>query len=169
MVQQRHQGSDEAGEAVVTHDHPDGIKGAQAAACAVYMARIGATKEQIRTFIENRFGYHLHRTCREIRDDYSFDVTCRGSVPEAIIAFLDGTDYEDVIREAVALGGDADTQAAIAGAIAEAFYCRARNRKQSFGSVEGIPDDIAGRADAYIPDDIKEVMTRFYDRLNEME
>jgi ADP-ribosylglycohydrolase len=108
--------------AAVTHNHPEGIKGAQATALAVFMARSGASKENIREDLVQRFGYDLHRTVHQIRPNYQWDVSCQGSVPEAIIAFLDGCDVEDTIRLAVSLGGDADTQAAIAGGIAEAFY-----------------------------------------------
>jgi ADP-ribosylglycohydrolase len=105
-----------------THNHPEGIKGAQSVALAAYMARIGAGKESIRRRIEQDFGYNLSRKIDEIRPGYSFDITCQGSVPEAIIAFLDSTSYEDAVRNAISLGGDSDTQACIAGAIAEAFY-----------------------------------------------
>ena len=105
-----------------THNHPEGIKGAQATALAIYMARSGADKEEIRKQISDRFGYDLDRTVESIRPGYRIDLTCPGSVPEAIIAFLDSTDFEDAIRNAVSLGGDADTQASIAGAIAEAYY-----------------------------------------------
>jgi ADP-ribosylglycohydrolase len=105
-----------------THNHPEGIKGAQATALAVYLARMGEGKESIRERITGHFGYDLSRTVDEIRPGYSFDVTCQGSVPEAIIAFLDSCSYEDALRNAVSLGGDSDTQACIAGAIAEAHY-----------------------------------------------
>ena len=108
--------------AEVSHDHPEGIKGAQAVALAILMARQGASKEDIRTNITASFFYDLERTIEEIRPAYHFDVSCMGSVPEAIIAFLDSTDYESAVRKAVSLGGDSDTQACIAGAIAEAFY-----------------------------------------------
>src|SRR5262245_24766819 len=108
--------------AAVTHDHPEGIKGAQATALAVFMARSGASKDEIRTDLVQRFGYDLHRTVAEIRPDYRWDVSCQRSVPEAIVAFLDSSDVEDAIRLAVSLGGDADTQAAIAGGVAEAYY-----------------------------------------------
>lgn len=109
--------------ASVTHNHPEGIKGAQAVAGAIYLARIGKGKEDIKEYVEEKYGYDLNRTVDDIVDDgYSFDSTCQGSVPEAIIAFLDGQNYEDVIRKAIYLGGDADTQAAIAGSIAEAYY-----------------------------------------------
>ena len=109
--------------AIVTHNHSEGIKGAQAVAGAIYMARYGGTKEEIKAFVEHTFGYDLNRTIKEIKESgYDFDSTCQGSVPEAIIAFLEGNSYEEVIRLAIYLGGDADTQAAIAGSIAEAFY-----------------------------------------------
>jgi len=105
-----------------THNHPEGIKGAQATALAVFMARNRADRETIRTVIEDRFDYDLSRTIDEIRPGYRVDLTCQGSVPEAIVAFLDSTSFEDALRNAVSLGGDADTQACIAGAIAEAHY-----------------------------------------------
>ena len=108
--------------ASVTHNHPEGIKGAQATAAAVHLARTGATKEEIRREISTRFGYNLDRTVEAIRPDYRFDVTCQGSVPEALIAFLDADDFEHAIRLAISLGGDADTQAAVTGAVAEAFW-----------------------------------------------
>lgn len=105
-----------------THNHPEGIKGAQATALAVFMARNKASKEEIRFVITERFGYDLSRRLDDIRLKYRLNLTCSGSVPEAIIAFLESDGFEDAIRNAVSLGGDADTQAAIAGAIAEAFY-----------------------------------------------
>ena len=109
--------------AEVTHNHPEGIKGAQAVAAAIWMARNGSTKEEIKAYIESTFEYDLSRTIKEIKESgYDFDSTCQGSVPESIIAFLESEDYEDCIRKAIWLGGDADTQAAIAGSIAEAFY-----------------------------------------------
>jgi len=108
--------------AEITHDHPEGIKGAQATALAVYLARTGADKAMIRTRIESQFGYDLARTVESIRLNYEFDVSCQGTVPEALIAFLDAESYEDAVRNAVSLGGDADTLACIAGAVAEAFY-----------------------------------------------
>lgn len=108
--------------AEITHDHPEGIKGAQATALAVYLARTGADKAVIRTRIESQFGYDLARTVESIRLTYEFDVSCQGTVPEALIAFLDAESYEDAVRNAVSLGGDADTLACIAGAVAEAFH-----------------------------------------------
>jgi ADP-ribosylglycohydrolase len=108
--------------AEVTHDHPEGIKGAQAIAAGIFLARAGADKDQIRQYLMNRFRYDLSRTLDEIRPDYCFSEICQESVPEAILAFYEGRDYEDVIRKAVSLGGDSDTIACMAGAIAEAFY-----------------------------------------------
>ncbi len=106
----------------VTHNHPEGIKGAQAVASAAFLARNGKTKEEIQVFIEARFGYNLRRKLDEIRPGYRFDVTCQGSVPEAIIAFLESKDYEDAVRKAVSLGGDSDTIACMTGGIAQAYY-----------------------------------------------
>ncbi len=108
--------------AAVSHDHPEGIKGAQAVALAVFLARTGADKDYIRKEIGRRFDYDLKRTIDEIRPYYSFDVSCQGSVPEAIIAFLDSDCYEGAIRKAISLGGDSDTLACIAGGISQAFY-----------------------------------------------
>lgn len=108
--------------AAVTHDHPEGIRGAQATAAAVFMARSGEAKAAIRDYLESRFGYDLRRRLDDIRPAYGFDVSCQGSVPEAIIAFLESESFEDALRNAVSLGGDSDTQACIAGGIAEAFY-----------------------------------------------
>lgn len=108
--------------AEITHNHPEGIKGAQATAAAIYMARTVSTKEDIREYIVSRYGYDLSRTCDEIRPTYRFNATCQETVPQAIVAFLESTDFESCIRLGVSLGGDTDTLCAIAGAIAEAFY-----------------------------------------------
>jgi ADP-ribosylglycohydrolase len=108
--------------AEVTHDHEEGIRGAQATAAAIYLARTGGTKEQIRQYIETRFGYFLDETLDELRPTYQFEVSCQWSVPQSIIAFLESTGYEDAVRNAISLGGDADTMACIAGGIAEAYY-----------------------------------------------
>jgi ADP-ribosylglycohydrolase len=108
--------------AACTHDHPEGIKGAQATALALFRARTGASKGAIAAEIEERFGYDLSRSLAEIRPQYRFDPTCQGSVPEALIAFLEGEDWEDTVRGAVSLGGDSDTLACIAGAVAEAWF-----------------------------------------------
>ena len=106
----------------VTHNHPEGIKGAEATASAIYMARNGASKEEVKEYIEREFHYNLDRTLDEIRPGYHMDETCQRTVPEAIIAFLESKDFEDAIRNAVSLGGDTDTLGAITGSIAEAFY-----------------------------------------------
>jgi ADP-ribosylglycohydrolase len=108
--------------AEVSHNHPEGIKGAQAVASAIFLARTGKTKPEIKKYIIDSFGYDLNRTINEIRPEYDFDVTCQGSVPEAIIAFLESTDYENAIRLAISMGGDSDTIACITGGIAAAFY-----------------------------------------------
>ena len=107
---------------VPTHNHPEGVKGAEATASAIFLARKGHSKAEIKEYIEKEFGYDLSRTCDEIRPTYRHDETCMRTVPEAITAFLEGESFEDVIRTAVSLGGDSDTLTAIAGSIAEGFY-----------------------------------------------
>lgn len=106
----------------VTHDHPEGIKGGQATAAAVFMARTGCSKPEIRSYLELSFGYDLSKTCKQIRPTYRFDASCQGTVPQAVGAFLESTDFESAIRLAISLGGDSDTLACITGSIAEAFY-----------------------------------------------
>ncbi len=135
--------------AACTHNHPEGIKGAQATALAVFLARRGEDKASIRQQISERFGYDLSRTVDEIRPGYSFDVTCQGSVPEAIVAFLDSESYEDAVRNAISLGGDSDTQACIAGAIAEAFY-------------QDIPVEFLRLIARQLTEDLWDVAIRFY-------
>jgi ADP-ribosylglycohydrolase len=108
--------------AEVTHNHPEGMKGAQATATAIFMAKSGTTKEGMRILLESTYGYDLQRHSDQIRESYGFDVTCQGSVPEAIISFLDSENFEDAIRIAVSLGGDSDTIACITGSIAESYY-----------------------------------------------
>lgn len=108
--------------AEMTHNHPEGIRGAQAVAGAVFIARQGADKSQIRNYIEDEFAYDLSRSLDEVRPAYKFDVSCQGSVPFAILAFLESSDFEDALRNAISLGGDSDTQACIAGSLAEAYY-----------------------------------------------
>jgi ADP-ribosylglycohydrolase len=134
--------------AQVSHSHPEGIKGAQATASAILLARTGASKETIRVTIGRQFGYDLTRTVDEIRPNYRFDVSCQGSVPEAIIAFLDSRDYEDAIRKAVSLGGDSDTLACIAGGIAEAFY-------------GAVPEDIVTEVVPRLPQEFLEIISQF--------
>ncbi len=133
--------------AAVTHSHPEGVKGAQAVAAAVFLSRRGHSKADLRSYLEDTFGYDLQRPYEQIQPDYAFDVTCQGSVPEALIAFLDSTDYLDAVRKAVALGGDSDTQACITGAVAEACY--------------GVPDEISERALAYLDEHLGGVTRRF--------
>jgi ADP-ribosylglycohydrolase len=108
--------------AKVTHNHPEGIKGAQAVSAAVFMAKNGSSKNEIKKFIENKFYYKLDKSLNEIRPSYSFDVSCQGSVPQAITAFLESDGFEDAIRKAISIGGDSDTIACITGGIAEAYY-----------------------------------------------
>ena len=116
--------------AEVTHDHPEGIKGAQAVAAAIFMARTGSTKAEIRVHVEESYGYDLSLTCDDIRPTYTFDVSCQGTVPQAFAAFFEGKTFEEVIRLAVSLGGDSDTLAAIAGSMAEALYKIPRSLKR---------------------------------------
>ena len=116
--------------AEVTHDHPEGIKGAQATAAAVFLARTGHGKEEIKAYVEREFGYDLSRSCDEIRPAYRHVESCRETVPQAITAFLESMGFEDALRTAVSLGGDSDTLAAITGSIAEAFYGVPENLKQ---------------------------------------
>ena len=127
--------------AEVTHNHPEGIKGAQATAAAIFMARTGCTKKEIRRFITDTFGYNLDRSCDDIRPTYGFDGSCQGTVPESIIAFLDSKDYEDALRLCISLGGDADTMGAITGAIAGAYYNKMPYALYEFG-MEKLPKDI---------------------------
>ena len=133
--------------AEITHNHPEGIKGAQAVATAIFMARHGATKKEISLFIEQQFGYDLHRTCDDIRPNYRFEASCKESVPQAIVAVMDSTDFESAIRLSVSLGGDSDTLACITGGIAEAFY----------GSV---PKQIAEHVMNLLPEEYQDVVKR---------
>ncbi len=135
----------------VTHDHPEGIKGAQATAAAIFLARTGSDKVEIYDFIVREFGYDLSRTCDEIRPTYHHVESCQQTVPEAITAFLEGKNFEDVIRTAVSLGGDCDTLTCIAGSIAEAFY--------------GVPEELVQECQARIPKDIRAVVDQFQKRI----
>ncbi|GAB4425546.1 MAG: ADP-ribosylglycohydrolase family protein [Anaerolineae bacterium] len=137
--------------AAVTHNHPEGIKGAQATALAVFLARTGHDKAAIKTEIETRFGYNLSRRLDDIRPGYQFDVSCQGSVPEAIIAFLEADDVEQAIRLAISLGGDSDTLACIAGSIAEAFF-------------GGIPATVAAEVHRRLPAELLAVVDAFTER-----
>lgn len=150
--------------AEVTHDHPEGVKGALAVADAIFLCRFyfggysldyeapvaddpEACKRRVREHVEREFGYDLSRSLDEIRPGYGFDATCQGSVPQAIRAFLESADFEDAIRNAVSLGGDSDTLAAIAGSIAEAAY--------------GVPDAIRAQALSYLDEPLKDVLRRW--------
>lgn len=137
--------------AAVTHNHPEGIKGAQATALAVLLARSGTGKDEIKREISDRFIYDLDRALEDIRPTYTFDVSCQGSVPESLIAFLESEDFESAVRNAVSLGGDSDTMACIAGAVAEAFY----------GSV---PAAIAGEVKSRLPANLLTVVDQFEGR-----
>ena len=150
--------------AAVTHDHPEGIKGACAVADAIFMARLfsekweedvggliyptlEALKSDLKKRMETEYGYDLSRTLDEIRPDYEFDESCQGTVPQAITAFLESTDFEDAIRNAISLGGDSDTLAAITGSIAEAAY--------------GVPQWIKDKAWEYLDEALRDVLRRW--------
>src|SRR5579862_659713 len=135
----------------VTHDHPEGIKGAQAVAGAIWLARHRATKDELRTWVERTAGYDLSRTCDEIRPGYRFNESCQKTVPEALVAFLESTDFEDAIRNGVSLGGDSDTLTCITGSVAEAFY-------------GGVPAGIEREAVARLDDPLRDTLRRFRDR-----
>lgn len=134
--------------AIVSHNHPEGIKGAQAVAMAVFMARAGSHKNQIKRIIAGKFDYDLARSVENIRQIYTFDASCQGSVPEAIICFLESENYESAVRLAVSLGGDADTMACITGAIAGAYY-------------REIPDDIVNHCLSLLSPDIPDIVSEF--------
>ena len=133
--------------AEITHNHPEGIKGAEATALAIFMARQGRSREEIRERISKDFEYNLNRTVDEIRPTYKFEVSCQKSVPESIICFLDSDSFEDCIRNCISLGGDADTMGAIAGGIAEAYY--------------GVPKEIEERVYGYLSDEFLEILEKF--------
>lgn len=141
--------------AEVTHNHPEGIKGAEATASAIFMARTGTSKDEIKDYIIKEFGYDLSRTCDEIRPTYHHVESCQETVPEAITAFLEGTSFEDVIRTAVSLGGDCDTLTCIAGSIAEAFY--------------GVPDIDKLECRGRLPEEMLAVLDRFEEATNRKE
>ena len=134
--------------AEVTHNHPEGIKGAQAVASAVFLARTGTSKEDMKAYIRETFEYDLSEPIDSIRTHYGFDVTCAGSVPQAITAFLESEGYEDAIRKAISIGGDSNTIACIAGAIAEAYYRR-------------VPQNIADFALSKLDDTLRNVIAAF--------
>lgn len=131
----------------VTHDHLEGIKGAESTAAAIFLARTGHSKAEIKEYVEGEFGYDLSQTLDEIRPGYRFNESCQGTVPQAIIAFLESTGFEDAIRNAISLGGDSDTLAAITGSIAEAAY--------------GVPQWIKEKAWEYLDEPLREVLGRW--------
>ena len=138
--------------AEVTHNHPEGIKGAQSVAAAIYLAKTGSTKAIIKEYIENNFGYDLSRTCDEIRRVYKFNETCQETCPEAIIAFLESHDYESAIRLGISLGGDSDTIGAITGGIAAAYH--------------GVPDSIMEDVKRFIPNEFIMIIEKFENSIN---
>ena len=140
-----------ARSSAITHDHPEGIKGAQATAVAIFMARQGDSKEQIKKALERGFGYNLSDRLDDIRPGYEFDISCQGTVPAALIAFLESDDYEDAVRKAISLGGDADTLACITGAVAEAHY-------------GGVPPHILGPTLERLDERLRGVVMRFGER-----
>ena len=135
----------------VTHNHPEGIKGAEATASAIFLARTGHSKAEIKAYIEQEFGYSLNRTCDEIRPAYFHVESCQETVPEATTAFLEGNNFEDVIRTAVSLGGDCDTLTAIAGSIAEGFY--------------GVSDELKAECKNRLSPDLRSVLERYEKRI----
>jgi ADP-ribosylglycohydrolase len=137
--------------AEVTHNHPEGVKGAQAVAAAVFLARTGAGKDDIRDFIERKFQYDLSERLDDLRPRYTFDVSCQGSVPPALLAFLESTDFENAVRLAVSLGGDSDTIACIAGGVAGAYY-------------GGVPEALRRQALARLDDRLRSVLEEFEER-----
>ena len=139
--------------AEVTHNHPEGIKGAQATAAAIFLARTGGSKKKIKSFIETQFQYDLNQSLDAIRPQYTFDATCQGSVPQAITAFLESDNFEDAVRKAVSLGGDSDTQACIAGGIAHAFYGK-------------LPDIISAEVHSRLEVPLRQILTLFCDRFS---
>lgn len=134
--------------AAITHNHPEGIKGAQSTAAAIFLARTGKTKAEIRNYIENKYGYDLHKTWEEWHPVYEWESGCQGTVPQAMISFLDSENFEDAIRKAVSLGGDSDTLACITGGIAEAYY-------------KVVPKEISDRVLSCLPNDFKEILSEF--------
>ena len=135
--------------AEITHNHPEGIKGAQATAIAIFLARQGKGKEIIKKCIEDTFGYNLDRTLKNIRPLYVFNESCQGTVPEAIIAFLESEDFTSAIQNAISLGGDSDTLACITGGIAEAYY-------------KNIPEELIEFANRILSQEIRDLLEKFY-------
>ena len=138
----------------VTHDHPEGLKGAEATALAIFLARQRVTPQNIKVAISGRFGYDLERTPDDIRPTYRFNETCQETVPQALVCALTATNFEDAIRNAISIGGDSDTVAAIAGGVAEALF--------------GIPDEIADKGWSYLTPDMRETLTLLYRKAGEL-
>ena len=141
--------------ASVSHNHPEGVKGAQAIATSVFLCKEGKSKQEIKEYVEKTFDYNLNRRIADIRPTYDFDVSCQGSVPEAIIAFLEGNTFEEVIRLAISLGGDSDTIGAMAGAIAACKY--------------PVPSDIAERCNIILTEDLREIKDQFMNLIKHRE
>ena len=138
----------------VSHNHPEGLKGAECTAAVIYMARKGATKEEIREYVDTEFGYDLSKGVDELRPLHKHDESCMDALPKALVSFFEGNSFEDVIRNAVSLGGDTDTISAIAGAMAEGMY--------------GVPDDLMDKCLEYLPDEMKQVIDDFSDKTGSM-
>jgi len=136
--------------ASITHNHPEGIKGAKATAAAIYLARSGKDKDKIKDYVESAYRYNLSQHCEDIRPSYAFDSSCQGTVPQAIVAFLDSNSFEDALRLAVSLGGDSDTLTCITGGIAEAYY--------------GVPAEMRIEALQRLPADLESIVNEFCDR-----
>lgn len=132
----------------VTHNHPEGMKGAAATASAIYLARTGSKQAVIREYIGKEFGYDMSRSIDEIRPGYKFNESCQNTVPQALTCVLEATSFEDAMRNAISIGGDSDTIGAIAGGVAEALF--------------GIPDDIAAKGWSFLPQEMREVLTHLY-------
>ena len=139
--------------AAITHNHPEGVKGAQATAASIFLARTGKTKEEIRDYVEKTYGYDLHKSWEYWHPIYGWEDSCQGTVPQAIIAFLDSTGFEDAIRKAVSLGGDSDTLACITGGIAEAYY-------------KAIPKYMVDRTLGNMPKALRDLIDEFHARVN---
>ncbi len=134
----------------ITHNHPEGIKGAQSTASAIFLARKGVSKREIKKFIEDNFGYDLSKSLEEIRPHYEFNESCQETVPQAIISFLESTNFEDAIRNAISLGGDSDTLACITGGIAEAYY--------------GLPENIGKKSMEYLDEFLIKTILEFREK-----
>ncbi len=137
----------------ITHNHPEGIKGAQATAASIFLAKTGHSKQSIQTYVESNFGYSFADKIKNLQKTYQYDVSCQGSVPQAILAFLESQNFEDAIRKAVSIGGDSDTIACITGGIAQAYYKR-------------VPDSIFDRVYEYLDSPLRQIVTLFNNRFS---